>query len=55
MYPNKKKKNKNTQTQAQWEGSACTQSAMIIFLFPLFSTSSLQIPNGFPSSSQYVS
>jgi hypothetical protein len=46
---------------SQWEGSACTHSALIFFLlsfvwvgegfffiFPLFPTCSLQVPNGFP-------
>jgi hypothetical protein len=50
------------------EGSACIQSALFFFYFkvlgwgvgedffhfPLFPTCSFQIPNGFPSGSQYV-
>jgi len=52
---------------SQWEGSACTQSALIFlilsfvwvgegffFIFPLFPTCSLQVPNGFPSGSHGV-
>ncbi len=51
----------------QWEGSTCTQSALIFFLlsfgwgwvrnfiiFPLFPIYSLQVSNGFQSGSQYV-
>jgi hypothetical protein len=45
---------------SQWEGSACTQSALILFsfkflvgggfffIFPLFPTCFFQVPNGFP-------
>jgi hypothetical protein len=49
-----------------WQGSACTQSALIFFVLSfgwvgerdffishLFPTCSLHVPNGFPSCSQY--
>ncbi len=39
---------------SQWEGSACTQSALILFILQLFPTCSFQVPNKFHIGSQCV-